>query len=191
MGYNRSLERQILFKGGFGPRTASEDSMSVKFGLAKTASAILTWGLRHVARRPAANTPGLVALKIDPGVIGELRGKMAKGSIVVVGTNGKTTVTNLLANVVEKQGFQRALQSNRCQSQFWYRIALLQNKVADWGVLECDELWISQSCSAAETHVFSSAQPFPRSIGSLWRDRSYPRCDRFGFDRVPRDDTYI
>ncbi len=141
MGYNRSLERQILFKGGFGPRTASEDSMSVKLGLAKTASAILTWGLRHVARRPAANTPGLVALKIDPNLIAELRDKMAKGSIVVVGTNGKTTVTNLLANVVEKQGFSVLCNRTGANLNSGIASALLQNKVADWGVLECDELW--------------------------------------------------
>ena len=115
--------------------------MSVKLGLAKTASAILTWGLRHVARRPAANTPGLVALKIDPGVIGELRGKMAKGSIVVVGTNGKTTVTNLLANVVEKQGFSVLCNRTGANLNSGIASALLQNKVADWGVLECDELW--------------------------------------------------
>ncbi len=115
--------------------------MSVKLGLAKTASAILTWGLRHVARRPAANTPGLVALKIDPGVIGELRGKMAKGSIVVVGTNGKTTVTNLLANVVEKQGFSVLCNRTGANLNSGIASALLQNKGADWGVLECDELW--------------------------------------------------
>lgn len=115
--------------------------MSVKFGLAKTASAILTWGLRHVARRPAANTPGLVALKIDPGVIGELRGKMSEGSIVVVGTNGKTTVTNLLANTLEQQGLSVLCNRTGANLNSGIASALLQSKGADWGVLECDELW--------------------------------------------------
>lgn len=115
--------------------------MSAKLGLAKAASAILTWGLRNIAKRPAANTPGLVALRIDPTVISDLRGRMHEGSIVVVGTNGKTTVTNLLANTLEEQGLSVLCNRTGANLNSGIASALLQNKGADWGVLECDELW--------------------------------------------------
>ncbi len=115
--------------------------MGVRLGLAKAASAILTWGLRHIARRPAANTPGLVALRIDPDVIEELRHRMHQGSIIVVGTNGKTTVTNLLANILEEQGFSVLCNRTGANLNSGIASALLQSKGADWGVLECDELW--------------------------------------------------
>ena len=49
--------------------------MSLRFSLAKAAGAVSTWGLRHVARRPAANLPGKIALAIDPSLLDELRGK--------------------------------------------------------------------------------------------------------------------
>ena len=48
--------------------------MSLRFSLAKAAGAVSTWGLRHVARRPAANLPGKIALAIDPSLLDELRG---------------------------------------------------------------------------------------------------------------------
>ncbi len=115
--------------------------MGVRLGLAKAASAILTWGLRHIARRPAANTPGLVALRIDPDIIEELHYRMHRGSVVVVGTNGKTTVTNLLANTLEQQGFSVLCNRTGANLNSGIASALLQSKGADWGILECDELW--------------------------------------------------
>ena len=74
--------------------------MSIRFAAAQAVSSISTWGLKHVFRRPAANFPGKIALYVDPRLLANLRGKLARGSIMVVGTNGKTTVTNLLADVL-------------------------------------------------------------------------------------------
>lgn len=81
---------------------------------------------------------------IDPHIIAELRWKLRKGSIVVVGTNGKTTVTNLLADAVEVSG--QSVLCNRTGANLDSGIAsaMLQGKPADWGVLECDELWLAK-----------------------------------------------
>ena len=75
--------------------------MSLRFSLAKAAGAVSTWGLRHVAHRPAANLPGKIALKIDPSLLDELRSKCTQGSVITVGTNGKTSTNNLLADAFE------------------------------------------------------------------------------------------
>lgn len=81
---------------------------------------------------------------IDPHIIAELRWKLRKGSVVVVGTNGKTTVTNLLADTVEASG--QSVLCNRTGANLDSGIAsaMLQGKAADWGVLECDELWLAK-----------------------------------------------
>ena len=50
--------------------------MTVRAHLAQAASGVLTWGLRHIARRPAANLPGIVGLALDPGLIADLRGRI-------------------------------------------------------------------------------------------------------------------
>lgn len=66
--------------GGFGRRLNQRGAfMSVRFSLAKAASAVSTWGLKHVAHRPAANLPGKIALKIDPSLLDELRSKCKIG----------------------------------------------------------------------------------------------------------------
>lgn len=118
--------------------------MSVRFSLAKAASAVSTWGLKHVAHRPAANLPGKIALKIDPSLLDELRDKCTVGSVITVGTNGKTSTNNLLADAFEAAG--RTIICNRTGANLAAGIssALLQQPAAQWGVFECDELWLAR-----------------------------------------------
>ena len=117
--------------------------MSLRFSLAKAASAVSTWGLRHVAHRPAANLPGKIALKIDPSLLDELRSKCTQGSVITVGTNGKTSTNNLLADAFEAAG--RTIICNRTGANLAAGIssALLQQPAAQWGVFECDEVWLA------------------------------------------------
>ena len=75
--------------------------MGLQFAGARAVSAVSTWGLKNVFRRPAANFPGKIALYVDPRLIADLAPKLEQGSVCVVGTNGKTTVTNLLADALE------------------------------------------------------------------------------------------
>ena len=95
--------------------------MSIRKLLARSASSMSTWGLRHIARRPAANMPGKIALKLDPQIIAESMGKVTEGSIVVVGTNGKTTITNMIADALERQG--KTVACNRTGANLAYGVA--------------------------------------------------------------------
>ena len=117
--------------------------MGIRFGLARAASTLSTWGLKHVFRRPAANFPGKLALYIDPQLIADLRGRV-DASICVVGTNGKTTVTNLLADAFQQAG--RTVICNRTGANLDSGVAtaLLHGSHADQGVFECDELWLTK-----------------------------------------------
>ena len=147
--------------------------MSVRAQVAQAASAVLTWGLRTLARRPAANLPGIVGLKLDPRLICELRGRIHDGSFVVVGTNGKTTVTNLIADVLERAG--RSVVCNRTGANLKSGVAsaLLHTRGADWGVIECDELWSAK--------VLPDLRPSYLVLLNLFRDQ----LDRCGeIDRI-------
>ena len=84
-------------------KCCERDVMGVRKAMGNMASSLSTWGLRHLAHRPAANMPGKIALKIDPRIIAESMDKITEGSIVVVGTNGKTTITNMIADALERQ----------------------------------------------------------------------------------------
>ncbi len=147
--------------------------MTVRAHLAQAASGVLTWGLRHIARRPAANLPGIVGLALDPRLIADLRGRIREGSVVVVGTNGKTTVTNLIADVMERAG--RSVVCNRTGANLKSGVAsaLLHTRGADWGVIECDELWSAK--------VLPDLRPTYMVLLNLFRDQ----LDRCGeIDRI-------
>ncbi len=147
--------------------------MSLRFTLAKATGAVSTWGLRHVAHRPAANLPGKIALKMDPSLLGELRGKCAEGSVITVGTNGKTSTNNLLADAFEAAG--RTIICNRTGANLAAGIAsaLLQQPAAQWGVFECDELWLA--------HVLPRLRSNYVLLLNLFRDQ----LDRCGeIDRI-------
>lgn len=147
--------------------------MSLRFSLAKAAGAVSTWGLRHVAHRPAANLPGKIALAIDPALLDELRGKCTQGSVITVGTNGKTSTNNLLADAFEVAG--RTIICNRTGANLAAGItsALLQQPAAQWGVFECDELWLA--------HVLPRLRSNYVLLLNLFRDQ----LDRCGeIDRI-------
>ena len=118
--------------------------MGIRFGIAQATGVVLEWTLKHVFHRPAANFPGKAGLYIDPQLIGDLRSRLHEGAVVVVGTNGKTTVTNLLADAFIEAGKTVACNWTGANLDSGVASALLQADVADWGVLECDELWLAK-----------------------------------------------
>lgn len=48
--------------------------------------------------------PGLVGEKIDPQLVKKLTNKIIKGSIIISGTNGKTTTAKMVATILEEAG---------------------------------------------------------------------------------------
>lgn len=118
--------------------------MGLQFACARAVSAVSTWGLKHVFHRPAANFPGKIALYVDPHVIADLAPRLRKGSVCVVGTNGKTTVTNLLADALETAGQRVVCNRTGANLDSGVATALLHAKEADWGVFESDELWLAK-----------------------------------------------
>lgn len=118
--------------------------MGLQFAAARAVSVVSTWGLKHVFHRPAANFPGKIALYADPRVIADLAPRLQKGSVCVVGTNGKTTVTNLLADALETAGQRVVCNRTGANLDSGVATALLHAREADWGVFECDELWLAK-----------------------------------------------
>ena len=147
--------------------------MGARLTCAKAVSGLATWGLRNVFKRPAGTFPGKLAMRIDPQIIAHLADKAREGSVVVVGTNGKTTVTNLLADALEAAG--KSVICNRAGANLSSGVAstLLHAKPADVAVIESDELWLART----------APQLKPRLIVllNLFRDQ----LDRMGeIDRI-------
>lgn len=118
--------------------------MGLPFLIARGISALSTGGLKYIFHRPAANFPGKIALYVDDHLIVHLRPRLKKGSVVVVGTNGKTTITNLIADVLEQAGQRVVCNRTGANLDSGVATSLLHAKQADWGVFETDELWLAK-----------------------------------------------
>ena len=91
--------------------------------------------------------PGLVIEKIDPGFITRTLAQVPHGVVVISGTNGKTTTTKIVVELLEAAGLK--VFTNRTGSNFSRGVAAaLLGEVdmrgrldADIAVLELDEAW--------------------------------------------------
>jgi hypothetical protein len=97
----------------------------------------------RVTGRAGTHVPGRIARRLHPGIIGAVR--HPEKVVVVTGTNGKTTVSNLLAEALLQQG--RRVASNRLGSNLAAGVAMTLIDAVTWtgrsradvAVLEMDE----------------------------------------------------
>ena len=66
---------------------------------------------RGLRRGGGTSLPGLLAERIDPGIVGALAAELPLGCVLVTGTNGKTTTTRILAGAARRSGW--TVLSNR------------------------------------------------------------------------------
>ncbi|MDO4437427.1 MAG: MurT ligase domain-containing protein [Coriobacteriaceae bacterium] len=149
--------------------------MSVKSSFATSAAGLARWTLRSVLHRSGGALPGKLGLSIDPELIGNLAG-LLDASVVITGTNGKTTTTNLIADSVSASG--ATCVCNRAGNNMETGIAgaLLEASSARRrtagtrrvGVFECDELYT--------VRVLPKLKPTYFVLLNLFRDQ----LDRYG-----------
>ncbi len=114
----------------------------VRFLIALWASKLCLRLLR-LMRRNATCTPGKIALALDKKFLGGLQ--LPKTVIAVTGTNGKTTVSNLLTDILTKNGYKVTNNSLGSNIQAGIASALLEDadllgrSKKDIAVLEVDE----------------------------------------------------
>jgi hypothetical protein len=55
--------------------------------------------VRRMGRGGGTALPGLVAERVDPGLVGHLAGQLARVEVTISRTNGKTTTSRVLASI--------------------------------------------------------------------------------------------
>lgn len=135
----------------------------LRSALATTAGRAVHWALHDVAHRSASQLPGRVAQAIDPQIIEHLRSKATRGSVVVCGTNGKTTTTNLIASALEAASLRVLCNRDGANMAAGVASALLPGRSADWAVIEADEL--------STIHILPQLRPSYLVLLNLFRDQ--------------------
>ena len=132
------------------------------------AGKLVRLGLQVLGRGGTA-LPGLVTLAIDPHAIGHLAGSLAHGSVCISGTNGKTTTSRMVSDIVRAAGWQPV--HNRSGSNLERGIAAALAVDATWsgelrgdvGVFEVDE--------ASVGSVLARLTPDVLVVTNLFRDQ--------------------
>ena len=143
--------------------------MGIKFKFSKLAyslSSILT----KPSRKNSSNfLPGKMALKFDADLISKLKEKKIENSVVVVGTNGKNMTTNLIADLLESQG--SSVISNRTGANLdsGVVVALKEGKKSQWGVFDCDELYLYKVAYELSPDYIILTNIFPEQTDKLGR----------------------
>jgi UDP-N-acetylmuramyl tripeptide synthase len=134
-----------------------------------------TGALSRISRRGGGTTlPGDVARTIDPKVLTKLSQDLTHGSIVITGTNGKTTTSRLVTWLLEGAGYK--VVSNRAGANLIFGVtAAAVDRAgadgrlgADWGVFEIDE--------ASLPKAVEEIKPKATLVLNLFRDQ----LDRYG-----------
>ena len=64
---------------------------------------LLSWLLKKTGRHGAA-LPGLIIERLSPGFLNSMLKKLPEGLIIVTGTNGKTTTTKMITELLRAEG---------------------------------------------------------------------------------------
>ncbi len=146
----------------------------VRLGAALAAAKLASAGIQKLGRGGGTAAPGLLADRIDPDLLTKLAGRLERGSVVVAGTNGKTTVSRMLADILEADNCR--VVHNRSGSNlvrgvaaaFAAQASLAGDPRGDIGVIETDE--------AAFPEIVRLVAPRVILLNNLFRDQ----LDRYG-----------
>ncbi len=134
---------------------------------------IFIFALKLLGKK-ATSAPGKLAFRLYPDILRCFQKKVKKEIIAVMGTNGKTTTNNLLADALEKEGYSVAcnrLGANMDEGAvvaFMEKCNLFGKINVDYACLEMDEGWAE--------YIFKMITPHKIVVTNLFRDQ----LDRYG-----------
>ncbi len=129
--------------------------------------------------RGGTTLPGRMAIRIKADLTEHLAAQLNQGTLVVTGTNGKTTTTALIRNILKAAGYSYIHNQSGSNMSWGVASALVASTSwrgtinADWALLEADE--------GAFPKIVQDTCPFVVMVTNIFRDQ----LDRFGeIDRI-------
>ena len=137
--------------------------------------------LRRSGRGGGTAAPGLVALQIDPQVVSRIARRLPNGAVVVAGTNGKTTTSRMIADIIEASGLK--VIHNRSGSNLARGVAATFVQQSSLTGEPDGQIAVIESDEAALPEILRLVEPRLLVLNNLFRDQ----LDRYGeLDTVGR-----
>jgi len=121
-----------------------------------------------------STVPGVVARRVDPGVLAKLSARLRLGSAAITGTNGKTTTTRMISKILQTVGMRAVNNSTGANLVTGVTAALLSDAdlagrpASEMGLFEVDEASVPKVAAEAELRILA--------VLNLFRDQ----LDRYG-----------
>jgi lipid II isoglutaminyl synthase (glutamine-hydrolysing) len=122
---------------------------------------------RLTGRGGGTTLPGKLLWKLDPGAIDVLARRLPQGSVLISATNGKTTTTAMVAEILRPR-MRVAHNNSGANLVSGVASTLLRSRRAELGLFEVDE--------GALPEVARRVRPKALLLGNLFRDQ----LDRYG-----------
>ncbi len=121
-----------------------------------------------------STVPGVVARRVDPGVLAKLSRRLPLGSAAITGTNGKTTTTRMVSKILQTAGIEAVNNSTGANLVTGVTAALVSDSTlsgrpaSQMGLFEVDEASVPRVAREAELKILA--------VLNLFRDQ----LDRYG-----------
>ncbi len=131
-------------------------------------------GSRVLKAGGGSTIPGVVSLRVDPGVLRKVSGRLALGSVAITGTNGKTTTTRMVGGILREAGIRAVNNSTGANLVTGVAAALVSDvgitgrPGSKMGLFEVDEANVPMVAGEAELKLLA--------VLNLFRDQ----LDRYG-----------
>jgi UDP-N-acetylmuramyl tripeptide synthase len=135
----------------------------------------LTSTLSRALRQGGGTTlPGDVARAVDPQILTKLSRSLGEGTVVVTGTNGKTTTTALLRHILEAQG--RSVVANQAGANLIFGVTAAMVNRTGWSKEVSAKVGLFEIDEASLPRLVQEIAPGTIVVTNLFRDQ----LDRYG-----------
>jgi len=150
------------------------------------------YGVGRLVGTRGSSLPGLVVLKLYPGLLGHFSHQLKHGAILVTGTNGKTTTNNLMAQAMEKSGLRvvanrEGANLERGVATAFIRAATITGALRDfdWACLEADEAAFPKICAAVKPSAVIVTNFFRDQLDRYWEIDKTVSIIRQSLEKLP------
>ncbi|HEX2183778.1 MAG TPA: Mur ligase family protein, partial [Rubrobacteraceae bacterium] len=152
---------------------------------------------RTLGRGGGSTVPGVVARRVDPGVLAKLSGRLPLGSAAITGTNGKTTTTRMISKLLQSAGVRAVNNSTGANLVTGVTAALVSDSdllgkpASEMGLFEVDEASVPKVAAEADLRILAVLNLFRDQLDRYGELAYTGRVISAAFSALPEDGSVV